>query len=119
VLGDDSRSTGIVIMRPDADESRIPHLQNDYQLDFVTPGISPDKARLRKQMRHNWNFLRYPRGRPQRRQRLCPRTWNFGFCFALAIMQVFATLTPVQKKTGSEDQPAHINLLSLLREGHS
>jgi hypothetical protein len=28
-----------------------------YQLDFVTPGISPASARFRKQMRHNWNFL--------------------------------------------------------------
>jgi hypothetical protein len=83
-------------MHPGVEESLIPHHQNVYQLDLVTPGISPDRARLRKQMRHSWNFLRYPRGRPQRRHRLCARTWNFGFCLALAFMQVLATVTPVQ-----------------------
>jgi hypothetical protein len=28
-----------------------------YQLDFVTPGISPASAKFRKQMRQSWNFL--------------------------------------------------------------
>jgi hypothetical protein len=46
-------SSGIGPMRPDADESLIPHHQNVYQLDLVTPGISPDKARLRKQIRQS------------------------------------------------------------------
>src|SRR5687768_2959356 len=29
-----------------------------YQLALTTPGISPESDRLRKQMRHSWNFLR-------------------------------------------------------------
>ena len=44
-----------------------------YQDDLVTPGISPSSASSLKQMRHKPNRRRYPRGRPQRLQRL--RTW--------------------------------------------
>jgi hypothetical protein len=66
-----------------------------YQLDLVTPGISPASARFRKQRRHSWNFLKYPRERPQRRHRLCARTLNFGVRLALAFMHVLATVTPV------------------------
>jgi hypothetical protein len=29
-----------------------------YQLALITPGMSPDRASERKQMRHSWNFLR-------------------------------------------------------------
>jgi hypothetical protein len=36
-----------------------------YQLALITPGTSPRNARKRKQMRHIWNFRKYPRGRPQ------------------------------------------------------
>jgi hypothetical protein len=29
-----------------------------YQLALMTPGISPDRAFWRKQIRQSWNFLR-------------------------------------------------------------
>jgi hypothetical protein len=29
-----------------------------YQLALITPGMSPDRASERKQMRHSWNFRR-------------------------------------------------------------
>ncbi len=49
-----------------------------YQLDLVTPGNLPSKAKVRKQMRHIWNRRIYARPRPQMRQRLYARTLNFG-----------------------------------------
>jgi hypothetical protein len=64
-----------------------------YQLALITPGMSPERASPRKQMRHSWNFLRYPRGRPHRRQRVYLRTANFGVRFDLAIRDVLATLS--------------------------
>src|SRR5712691_7081474 len=45
----------------------IPYL---YQLDFVTPGSSPMRARSRKQIRQRPNFRMKPRGRPQTWHRL-------------------------------------------------
>jgi hypothetical protein len=41
-----------------------------YQLDFITPGISPFKAIFLKQMRQMPNFRKKARGRPQMGQRL-------------------------------------------------
>jgi hypothetical protein len=61
-----------------------PLIRLNYQLDLVTPGISPRNALSRKQMRHIPNFLRKARGRPQMLQRLYPRTANFGSLFCLA-----------------------------------
>jgi hypothetical protein len=61
-----------------------------YQLDFVTPGIIPSLASSRKQMRQSSNFRMYPRGRPQRRQRLTFRVVNLGVRCALAIIDFFA-----------------------------
>ena len=52
-----------------------------YQLALRTPGIIPDSDRSRKQIRQRPNLRRYARDRPQRPQRLCCRTWNFGFRF--------------------------------------
>src|SRR5229473_3772761 len=49
-----------------------------HQLDFVTPGMRPSAASVRKQIRHMPNLRRYARGRPQMRHRLCRRTLNFG-----------------------------------------
>jgi hypothetical protein len=63
-----------------------------YQLALITPGMSPERASPRKQMRHSWNFLRYPRGRPQRRQRVYLRTANFGVRWDFAMSDVLATL---------------------------
>jgi hypothetical protein len=75
-----------------------------YQLDFVTPGISPASAKFRKQMRQSWNFLRIPRGRPQRRQRLCARTRYLGFRLAFAFKHVLATVAPYHNRvSGLED----------------
>jgi len=64
-----------------------------YQLAFTTPGISPQSAISRKQIRQRPNFLKKPRGRPHLRQRLYPRTLNFGLRPALAIRHFFATLS--------------------------
>src|SRR5574340_346723 len=47
-----------------------------YQDDLVTPGIFPWRASSRKQMRQRPKRRRYPRGRPQMRQRL--RTWTLN-----------------------------------------
>ena len=48
----------------------LPSYPTCYQLDFVTPGISPASASLRKQMRHSVN-LRMIAARPSARlQRL-------------------------------------------------
>src|ERR1039458_3221872 len=64
-----------------------------YQLDFMTPGISPFRARPRKHRRQIPNLRRKARGRPQIWQRLCCRTGNLGFLFALAILDVFAIVS--------------------------
>src|SRR5262249_24754284 len=64
----------------------------DYQLDFTTPGISPRRAKPRKQIRHMANFRRYPRALPHTRQRLYKRTANFGVLFALLMSDFFAIL---------------------------
>src|SRR5689334_6440164 len=61
-----------------------------YQLDLMTPVISPCSARLRKQMRHIWNLRRYARGRPHSAQRLYCRTGNFSLRLACAILESFA-----------------------------
>jgi len=41
-------------------------IPKSHQLAFLTPGIIPDSARSRKQMRQMPNFRRYARERPQR-----------------------------------------------------
>src|SRR6266496_196654 len=69
-------------------------LASAYQLALMTPGMSPESASLRKQIRHISNFLRYARGRPQERQRLYLRTPNFGLRLALAIRDSLATTLP-------------------------
>src|SRR5512140_502991 len=61
-----------------------------YQLDLMTPVISPCSARWRKQMRHIWNLRRNARGRPHSLQRLYCRTGNFSLRFACAILESFA-----------------------------
>jgi len=57
---------------------------------LVMPGMKPRCAFSRKQIRHMANLRRYPRGRPQTRQRLCPRTANFGFSLDCSIELVLA-----------------------------
>ena len=63
-----------------------------YQLDFVTPGMRPSAASVRKQMRHIPNFLMNALGRPQSRQRLWNRTLNLGARFQRSIADFFAKI---------------------------
>jgi len=62
-----------------------------YQLAFLTPGISPSSANLRKQMRQIPNLRYTARGRPHSLQRDSRRVENFGLRFALAIFDLLAT----------------------------
>src|SRR5271166_2204462 len=64
-----------------------------YQLDFITPGISPFSASPRKHRRQMPNLRRNARGRPQILQRLCCRVENLGFLFALATCDVLAIVS--------------------------
>ena len=41
-------------------------------------------------MRHSWNLRKYPRGRPQRLQRVYAREENFGVRFDFAINDFYA-----------------------------
>jgi hypothetical protein len=50
-----------------------------YQLDLLTPGISPFNASDRKHKRQTPNLRRKARGRPQSWHLLCLRLLNFGF----------------------------------------
>ena len=59
---------------------------NTSYLEFLTPGIIPKSASSRKQMRQSPKRRRKARERPQRPQRLCTRTWNFGFRLLFSIM---------------------------------
>jgi hypothetical protein len=63
---------------------------NDYQDDFLIPGIAPSFANSRKQIRQRSKSLMYPCFLPQRKQRLTTRDLNFGVFFDLAITDVFA-----------------------------
>jgi hypothetical protein len=61
-----------------------------YQLDFVTPGISPSLASFLKQRRHISYFRKKPLGLPQILQRFTFRVLYFGVLFALAIIAFLA-----------------------------
>ena len=61
-----------------------------YQLAFTTPGISPRRAKSRKQSRHISNFRKKARGRPHKGQRLYSLELNFAFRFAFAISDFLA-----------------------------
>jgi len=63
-----------------------------YQLDFLIPGISPLLANSRKQILQRPNFLIKPCLLPHLKQRLCFLEGNFGFFFAFASCDVFATV---------------------------
>ncbi len=66
-------------------------LDRVYQLDLITPGISPWRAIFRKQSRQIPNRRIKARGRPQMGQRLYLRVLNFGSRLALAISDFLAT----------------------------
>ena len=61
-----------------------------YQLAFRTPGIIPESASSRKQMRQTPKRRRKARDRPQRLHRLCCCTGNFGLRFVFSIQDFFA-----------------------------
>ena len=61
-----------------------------YQLALRTPGMYPDSARSRKQILQMPNFLRNARDLPQRPQRLCTLTPNFGFRLLFSTMALRA-----------------------------
>ena len=61
-----------------------------YQLAFRTPGIIPFNDSSRKQIRQIPKRRRNARERPQRPQRLCWRTANFGFRLLFSIMALRA-----------------------------
>ena len=72
-------------------------------LAFRTPGIIPDNARSRKQIRQMPNFRRYARERPQRWQRLCCRTPNVGLRFDFSTMALRAILLPLCRQVNCKD----------------
>ena len=64
-----------------------------YQLDLVTPVISPLNANFLKQILQIPYFLINDLGRPHRGHRLYFRTANFGSRWAFAIMDFLAKST--------------------------
>jgi hypothetical protein len=63
-----------------------------YQLDFLTPGIIPSLAYSRKQILQRPKSRIKPRFLPHLKHRLTMRVENFGFFFALAIVDVLAII---------------------------
>ena len=61
-----------------------------YQLDLVTPGMSPWCASSLKQILQMPNFRMKPRGRPQSLHRLYLRTLNFGVRLHFSMSACFA-----------------------------
>jgi hypothetical protein len=61
-----------------------------YQLALRTPGIYPESAISLKQILQMPNFLRNARDLPQRPQRLCCLTPNFGFRLLFSTMAFLA-----------------------------
>ena len=110
-------------------------MQN-YQLDFLTPGILPSLASSRKQIRHRSKSRIYPRLRPQRKQRFVFRVLNFGTFRERAMTDVFAIIivrparyislisrffllnrpTAQKEKNGSKDITAPKSLLHILSD---
>jgi hypothetical protein len=64
-----------------------------YQLDLITPGISPLKAKVLKQILQTPNFLKKALLLPQIGHRLYLRVENFGLPFAFAIKDFLAKAT--------------------------
>jgi len=66
----------------------------NYQLAFLTPGISPRQANSRKQIRHRLKRRRYPLERPQILQRKYFLVENFGVLFDLFTKPFLAMILP-------------------------
>src|SRR3989344_7413978 len=69
-----------------------------YQLDLVTPGISPLLANSLKHILQRPNFLIKPCLLPHLKQRLCSRVENFGFICAFASCDVLAIMLLLRKR---------------------
>jgi hypothetical protein len=65
-------------------------MDDNYQDDFLMPGIKPSLASSRKQIRQVPKSRMKPFFRPQRKHRLTIRDENFGFLSARAMTDVFA-----------------------------
>ena len=63
-----------------------------YQLAFLTPGMHPWSASLRKQMRQVPNLRYTARGRPHNMHRRTVRVENFGGRLAAAIFDLLAMI---------------------------
>src|SRR3989338_2266629 len=70
-----------------------------YHEDFFIPGIFPSRASSRKQMRQRLKSRIKPRGRPHLKQRRTVREENFGFRFALIIIDFFAMRLRLEKES--------------------
>jgi hypothetical protein len=79
-----------------------------HQLAFLTPGIRPLLARLRKQIRQMPNLRYTARGRPHSLQRFSRREENLGVRLALAILLLLAT--------GWFPRQSDLKKLTLIRE---
>jgi hypothetical protein len=66
-----------------------------YQLAFRTPGSSPSKAMLRKQMRQSPNLRMNARARPHLRHLLYVRTLYFLRLLVFSIRAFLAITLPV------------------------
>src|SRR5215469_13913867 len=89
-----------------------------YQLDFVTPGMRPSAASVRKQMRHMPNFRMNARGRPQSRHRLWNRTLNLGARFQRSIADFFAKIPLPLPEGHAQLRQQRAALLVCLRRRH-
>src|SRR5690606_4537993 len=70
-----------------------------YQLALRMPGSSPRCASSRRQIRQSRNLRYTDLARPQRLQRVYPRTANFGLRFALTIIDFLAMASLVLSGT--------------------
>lgn len=72
-----------------------------YQLDLVTPGISPRLANSLKQILHKLKSLMYALFLPQRQHLRTTRVLNFGFFFDFTICPSVAIVVRVNPARGS------------------
>jgi hypothetical protein len=70
------------------------HLSPHYQLDLITPGKSPLRARVLKHIRQMPNLLKNALGRPQIGHLEYARVLKRGLRFAFTIKDFFAKHAP-------------------------
>src|SRR5258708_1843529 len=76
-------------------------LTASYQDALRTPGIIPNNASSRKQIRQSPKRRRTASERPHRPQRFLTRTWNFGFRLLFSIMALRAIAVSLPEGTGA------------------